>query len=213
MIAQVEEIGRKVAAVSTRPKIQWQFKVIETKEVNALSVPGFVYVNSGLIDFVNGDTDALAGVIAHEVGHTCGRHAAKSADKQLMAALAIQLFSKKGNARQLGNIAANLALLGYSRKDEFEADKFAVDFMTASHYDANGMVRFFEKLKKLEGKNSGSGVSKYFRTHPPTSDRINKVKEEMVRLGQHRQETPPAQSSSSGSKPHSMNFAAVRAAL
>ncbi len=184
LTAEIEQIGKKLAAKSSRPNLPWVFKVLETKDVNAISVPGYVYVFTGLIDFVKNDKDALAGVIGHEIGHTCGRHAAKTVEKQLTYALAIQLLMKKGDPQKLGNIAANLALLGYSRKDEYQADKYGVDYMYAAGYDPNGMVKFFEQLQAKEGKNPGTGLEKYFRTHPPTKDRIQRVKDEIVRLKQ-----------------------------
>jgi beta-barrel assembly-enhancing protease len=182
LTAQIQRIGRKIAAKSSRPNIQWQFKILESKDVNALSVPGYVYVYKGLIDFANGDEAELAGVIGHEIAHTAARHVVKAVEKQFTYGLAIQLLMRKGNARNLGNAAASLALLGYSRKDEFQADKLGVDFMNAAGYDSNGMLRFFRKLQQLEGNNAG-GLTVYFKTHPPTDQRIKRVGEEMVRLG------------------------------
>jgi beta-barrel assembly-enhancing protease len=198
LTAEIVEIGKKLAAKCSRPSLPWQFKVLETKDVNAVSVPGYVYVFSGLIDFVKNDKDALAGVIGHEIGHTCGRHAAKSVEKQLTYGLAIQLLLKKGNAQDLGSIAANLALLGYSRKDEYQADKFGVDYVYAAGYNPEGMIKFFEQLKQKEGKDSGTGLQKYFATHPPTADRIKRVKDEITALKQpmpvaQPQTTPPVQ--------------------
>lgn len=178
----VARIGKKIAAVSSRPKLPWQFKVLETKEVNAFSVPGYVYVNRGLLDFIGNDHNALAAVIGHEIGHTTARHAVRSAEKQLKFGIALQLLLRGNRAQKLGNIAANLALLGYGRKEEYQADKLGVDYMTSAGYDANGMLRFFYKLEKREGGDSG-GLSVYFQTHPTTADRIGKVKDEITRLG------------------------------
>lgn len=182
MNSLVTSIGRRVAAVSSRPNLQWQFKVLDVKDINAVSVPGYVYVNQGLIDFVGNDKDALAGVIAHEVGHTAGRHAVKSAEEQLKYSIVLGLVLKGDMAQQLGSIAANLALLGYSRKDEYEADRLGVDYMTSAGYNPNGMLRFFRALQAKEGKDS-KGLSVYFRTHPPTGDRITRVQQEMQKIG------------------------------
>ena len=180
-IALVQQMGRRIAAVSSRPKLPWQFKVLETKDVNAMSVPGYVYVNRGLIDFVAGDNHQLAAVVAHEIAHTTGKHAVRQYEKQLGLSLGIQILLRKSDARKLGGFAANLALLGYSRSDEFDADKNGVRFMTAAGYDPNGMVRFFQRLQQRQGKDSG-GLTVYFRTHPPTSDRILRVKKEIASL-------------------------------
>lgn len=178
LTAKVQSIGRKIAARSSRPNLPWQFKVLENKDVNACSVPAYVYVNSGLIDFIGGDANMLAAVIGHEVGHTAAHHAVHSAEKQLAYSLVIQFLSKKGDAQKLGNVAANLALLGYGRQDEFEADKLGVRYMRSAGYDPNGMLKFFQKLQQKEGKGS-SGLAVYFRSHPPTSERIERVKQEI----------------------------------
>lgn len=193
LTAEIAGIGKKLAAKCSRPGLPWQFKVLQTKDVNAVSVPGYVYVFTGLIDLVKKDKDALASVIGHEIGHTCGRHAAKTIEKQLTYSLAIQLLLKKGDPRKLGNIAANLALLGYSRKDEYQADMFGVDYMYAAGYNPEGMIKFFEQLKQKEGKNSGKGLEVYFRTHPPTADRISRVKDEITKLTTPQPTTPAAQ--------------------
>jgi len=170
----VQSMGVKLASVSSRPKVAWTFKVLDTKEVNALSVPGYVYVNSGLIDFVSGDKDQLASVVAHEIGHTTGRHAVKQAEKSMIGGTLISLLFRKGGGN-VANIFANLALLGYSRKDEYHADKLGADYSHKAGYDPNGMVRFFEHLQAKEGGGS-KGLGTYFKTHPPTSERIKRVK-------------------------------------
>jgi predicted Zn-dependent protease len=182
MNALVNNIGRRIAAVTPRANLPWQFKVLDTKDINAVSVPGYVYVYRGLIDFVGRDTDAMAGVIGHEIGHTVGRHAVKAAEEQLKYSLILGVLLRGASAEQLGNIAANLALLGYSRSEENQADLYGVDYMTKAGYDPNGMLRFFIKLQQKEGS-GGKGVSKYFENHPPTPDRINRVRQEITRLG------------------------------
>lgn len=176
----VKSIGTKLAAVSSRPKIDWTFKVLDTKEVNAVSVPGFVYVNSGLIDFVGGDKDQLASVIGHEVGHTCARHAVKQAEKSMVGGTVLAILFRNGGG-DAANIFANLALLGYSRKDEYQADKLGVIYSHDAGYDPNAMVRFFEHLQAKEG-DSSKGLGTYFKTHPPTSERIQRVKAQIAGL-------------------------------
>ncbi len=174
----VETIGQRIAAASSRPNLPWKFRVLDTSEVNAFSVPGYVYVNTGLMDFVGGDRDELAAVIAHEVAHTTRKHAVRQTEKSMIGSLAMQLLfkDKRSTASGLANVAANLALLGYSRKDEFEADRVGTEYLMQAGYDPNGMVRFFQKLRAREGKES-RGLTTYFRSHPPTSDRIRKVQE------------------------------------
>ncbi|MBI3948138.1 MAG: M48 family metalloprotease [Armatimonadetes bacterium] len=182
--ALVQRLGERLAAVSSRPGLSWHFRVIENDEVNALSVPGYVYVNTGLMDFVGGDRDQLAAVIAHEVAHTTRKHAARQTEKALIGSLALRFVFKDRNEipTQLAGAAANLAILGYGRRDEFEADRVGAEYLIQAGFDPRGMVRFFEKLRAKEGKES-KGLAVYFRTHPPTSERIRKLKEHLAKRG------------------------------
>ncbi len=171
----VKHLGARLAKVCERPKLGWTFRVLVSKEVNAFSVPGYVYVNTGLLNVVGDDQDALAGVIAHEIGHTTGRHAVKQMEKSLVGGLLGSVLAGRSRSRgQLVNLTENLVMLGYSRGDENDADRRAVRYTMAAGYDPEGIVRFFKKLKQKEG-GSGGGIATYFRTHPDTDDRIRRV--------------------------------------
>jgi predicted Zn-dependent protease len=169
--------------VSERSSIPWTFRVLESRELNAFSVPGYVYVNTALIDSTGGDRDMLAAVIAHEIGHTTGKHAVKQMEKSAIGGLLIGLLAGRNRTTStLASIAANLVMLGYSRGDENDADKRAVRYMLRAGYDPNGLVRFFEMLQRKGGR-EGGGLLTYFRTHPPTGDRIKRVTEEIAKQG------------------------------
>src|SRR5262249_20314038 len=148
---------------------------------NAFSVPGYVYVNTGLLETVKDDQDALAGVIAHEIGHTCGKHAVKQMEKGAIGDELIRIIGGRNSvSKGLAGVATNMVMLGYSRDDENDADKRAVRYLVRAGYDPNGLVRFFEVLNEKEGS-GGGGVSSYFRTHPPTADRIKRVKQNIAK--------------------------------
>jgi predicted Zn-dependent protease len=172
---RVEQIGRRMAAVSGRPNLPWKFRVIEEKSVNAFSVPGYVYLHTGLLNEVGDDTDALAGVIAHEVAHTDARHSKEQMEKGAVAGLIGALITR-GDNRKAGwfNLAGNVVLLKFSRDDEYEADRLAVRYMQQTGYDPNGMIRFFQKLQRQEGR--GNAVTNWFRTHPNSGDRIARLR-------------------------------------
>jgi predicted Zn-dependent protease len=169
----IEQIGRRMASVSGRPNLPWRFRLIEQRGVNAFSVPGYVYIQTGLLDAVGGDTDALAGVIAHEVAHTDARHSKKQMEKGAVAGLLGSLITGGGRRNAgLVNIVGNVVLLKFSRDDEFESDRLAVRYMKRTGYDPRGMVRFFQKLQRMEGRGGGPD---FFRTHPNSGDRIRRI--------------------------------------
>ena len=179
----VEDMGRRLAAVSGRPRLNWQFRVIDERSLNAFSVPGYVYIHTGLLNAIGDDTDALAGVIAHEVAHTDARHSKEQMEKTAVAGLLGALITK-GERKNSGwfNLAAGGVLLNFSRSDEYEADRLAVRYMQRTDYDPRGLIRFFEKLQRMEGNNGGR-VTEFFRTHPNSGNRIARIRQ-MINEGE-----------------------------
>jgi predicted Zn-dependent protease len=123
--------------------------------------------------------DELAGVIAHELGHTGGRHIAKQLAEQQQAQVGASLLSlfTKSRYDQVIGIGANLFLLGHSRSDEYDADRRGVNTLMRAGYDPNGMVSFFTKLESKY--KDGAKVQEYFQTHPMTKDRISRVQQQI----------------------------------
>ncbi len=183
----LNKIGSRVAQVSDRQDYEYQFFVIQDKELNAFTTPGGnIYFNSGLLDKLETE-DQIAGVLAHEIGHCAARHTAK----KFQAALGYNLvsnivFSVLGLEDTTSKIAsmgtgvmANMIFSAYSRKDEYEADKLSVKYMYLAGYNSEGMVEAFEILKK-ESKESKGFI--YFRTHPYIDDRIAALKIEIPKV-------------------------------
>jgi predicted Zn-dependent protease len=175
----VQHLGQRLARVSDRPNLNWTFRVLDSQELNAFSVPSYVYVTTATINACGRDQDELAGVLAHEIGHTCGKHAAKQMEKGAIGGLLVSILgSKNRSVASLASVAQNLIMLGYSRDDENDADRRAVKYTLNAGYDPEGLVRFFTYLQNHGDKSTG-GIAKYFQTHPPTPDRISRVEKEI----------------------------------
>ena len=187
----IARIGRQVAAQSNRPNVDFTFKVLHVREINAVSVPGYVYVNDGLINVINADPDELAAIVAHEVAHTTERHMAKQLERVYGAAFLLNMLSSgRASIDTLAQIALELALRGYSRGDERAADAQGLRFMSRAGYDPWAMVRFFEQLRKETGDTHG--LNRYFTTHPMTSERISRAREQIIKehLAPNRPQAP-----------------------
>jgi predicted Zn-dependent protease len=164
-------------AEKDRPGVKWQVKVIDDpKTVNAFATPGgFLYVYSGLL-LAADDAAEVAGVMAHEAGHVAGRHSARQmVDAFGLQALAgLALGQNPGLAGQLASgIGAKGFMLANSRGDETEADEYGARYASAAGFDPRGLVTFFAKLQKGEGK--GSQTLAFLSDHPATGDRIAHV--------------------------------------
>src|SRR5687767_3611579 len=58
-------VGMDMARYAGRPKLPWQFAVLNSKQVNAFAVPGgYVYITRGLLFRMENEA-MLAGVLGH----------------------------------------------------------------------------------------------------------------------------------------------------
>jgi len=171
----INRVGQNIVLHSDA-KIPFTIKVIDSDEVNAFALPGgFFFVNKGLILAADNEAE-IAGVMAHEIGHVCARHAMENQGKGTLinyAAMAGVIFGGPIVSQVLyngGGILAGLAQLKFSRGAEDEADKLGVQYMYAAGYDPTAMSTMFEKLASKSKKKPGV-VAKLFSTHPQSLDR------------------------------------------
>ena len=178
----VEEIGQRLVAVSERKNLQFQFKVLDRDEINAFALPGgFIYVHKGLLEAVDHDAE-LAGVLAHEIGHVTARHGIRKLQTHIGYNLLMDiLFKDNAKAQELMNVGFTLVVLGYGRENEFQADKLSVIYALRAGYNPHGIAQFLQKIKQMQ-KREPSIVETLLSTHPPTSERIKRVNEEIARL-------------------------------
>lgn len=178
----VNRIGQTLAARSDRTDITYTFKILDTKDINAVALPGgWVYIYRGLIDEVAGDEDELAGVIAHEIGHIAARHGAKQIGRSTLYGVGIQVLTK-GTVAQLASIWANLDLLRWSRTDEYEADHLGVKYTYGSPWKADGLIRFLKVLQAKSKEKDGGSFGAMLRTHPMTADRVKRAETYLAEL-------------------------------
>ncbi|MDE3195231.1 MAG: M48 family metalloprotease [Acidobacteriota bacterium] len=162
------------------------FTMIESDEINAFTLPGgFVFLHTGMFRLSDNEAE-LASVLAHELGHAAARHATRQAtQRELMAAATIPLVLFGGGvglfARPAAAVVGPLAFFHFSREFETEADLLGIQYLWKSGYDPNASVDMFERVESTERRQPGS-VSRLFRTHPLTADRIEKTQKNIDTL-------------------------------
>ena len=181
-------LGDSLARVTDTRDLEWQFFVVDSKEVNALAVPGgFVYVNRGLVERAQ-RMDQLAGVLGHEIGHVTRRHSIKQMQKAQGANVGLTLAcvltnvcnnQAAGAAIQIGGSAV---FASFSRQDEAESDAEAVKTSVRAGIDPRGIPEMFQILLD-ERKSSPSALDSWFRTHPLEEDRIQATQQMINALG------------------------------
>lgn len=175
----IKDIGYRIASVTPR-KVDYQFYVVNSSEVNAFALPGGpVFITRGLLLKIDKESE-LAGVLAHELGHINARHHAKFLEKNfgmsiLLSILGVALHDSKYASAVIGlaQVSAGLLQLKFSRDQENEADALGVDFSYKAGYDPRGLIGMFEKFKAMEKVSTVEWLS----THPLPDTRIKNVKD------------------------------------
>ena len=181
--AQLQEylnnIGQRMAKVSHRPNLPFQFKVVDSDVVNAFAVPGgYVYFTRGILAHFNNEAQ-LAGVLGHEIGHVTARHGAQQQSKQMMGqVLFIGAMIASPKLAQFGEQLSQgmqLLFLKFGRDDESQSDELGVEYSSKIGFDARHMADFFATLNRLSG-DAGDRLPTFMSTHPDPGDRNKKVK-------------------------------------
>ena len=165
----------------------WEVHIINNDSVlNAFCTPGgYIYFYTGLIKFL--DTEAeFAGVMGHEMTHAAKRHSTEQMTKAygLQFLLSVVLGENPALLAQIAaDLASGVAMLAFSRTDEYEADEYSVRYLDKTTYDARGVAGFFEKL-------TGSNPTpEFLSTHPNPENRVEKIMEVWTGLGSKEGET------------------------
>jgi predicted Zn-dependent protease len=182
MQQRLDAIGKRMAAVSEEPDFPWTFKILNSKEVNALALPGgFVYATKGMMDYVP-DDGQLAGVLAHEIVHADHHHAKAAIEKSMTQALLVDLVTQKSSQsiQQAAQIAVELEMREGYRDKEYEADQIGTEYAFQAGYRANGLRDLLKYLYEKEG--DPSRITWLLQSHPPLSKRIERLDEYLPRL-------------------------------
>jgi predicted Zn-dependent protease len=167
-----------VAYDSTFP---WTAYIIQDDSmVNAFATPGgHIYFYTGLIKTLDNEAQ-FAGVVAHEMAHCARRHTTDQMTKYygMSLLIAVALGKDPGMLAQIAaDIAGGLTSLAFSRKMEYEADEYAVKYMSSTDHHPLALGDFFVKLEGLPRPPT------FLSTHPSPEDRIEKINEAWVKYG------------------------------
>jgi len=189
----VDRVGQKIATVSDRPNLFFEFHVVDNATINAFALPGgHIYIHRGLLAHLNSEAE-LAAVLAHEVGHVTARHAVARYTQMKGYQLGMMITSIfvpiPQSLGQLSSVLAQSFIMGFGRKQELQSDELALKYSPLAGYDPQAVVKLLATLKRLEDINAlekkdvGDKVPEYhgaFATHPETKTRIEQATQQAI---------------------------------
>jgi Zn-dependent protease with chaperone function len=171
----IKEIGEKL---SKGAGVQVNFYILNTDQVNAYASFGHnVFLTKGLLKTVESE-DELAGVLAHEVAHIKLKHPQNQTNLILLSLALLSSLNLNGREKIFAKSVLALLNLGYSRKQEKEADIEGIWISLRSGFNPKGLLYF---LQKLEGGKEPRWAE-YMETHPFPSNRIRICEERIQEI-------------------------------
>ncbi|MBL1271632.1 MAG: M48 family metalloprotease [Oceanospirillales bacterium] len=186
----VREVGQKLAKVSDRPDLPYEFVVLNSSVPNAWALPGGkIAVNRGLLTKFD-DEAQLASVLGHEIVHAAARHSVQRMQQGMLisagvAGLGFALSDNEWAGLLMGGAAvgAQLALAQYGQGDELESDHYGIIYMKEAGYDPQAAVELQEIFLELSKGQQAGFVDGLFATHPPSAKRVRENSELVAEIG------------------------------
>lgn len=173
LAVKVRRIGAELAQFSSRKKIPYSYKVLNTTDIpNAFAAPGgHIYITKKLLQMARNDAE-IAYVLGHETGHVDHRHTALALERrrraQHFATTVGNSIMGKGSDHSGLQLATEIVMvfqsLSHSRQHELEADAQGVRWMSRLGYDPRASIKILDRMRAAYPK-SGR-LSRYFSTHP-----------------------------------------------
>jgi predicted Zn-dependent protease len=196
--AYINYLGQTMALFSDRPETfgGYHFLILDSDEINAFAAPGgLIFISRGLLRCATSE-DAVAAVLAHEIGHVQEKHGLKAIKKsRVTSALAGLAKTTAGTAMSdkqldelttifdntIGDITSTLIDSGYSQLQEREADLDAITTLQRAGYNPYALIdllREMDKKLKPDGKD-------FAKTHPDPDDRITYIERNIESSDKH----------------------------
>ncbi|MFZ2906503.1 MAG: M48 family metallopeptidase [Cyclobacteriaceae bacterium] len=159
---------------------RYEFTIIKNEQINAFTIPGGnIYVFSELMKAAE-TPEEVAAVLAHEIGHAEKRHVVTKLMQELSMTAIIGVLSG-GDPGVLTEVLKNIIGNSFSRSQEEEADKFALELLEKAGISPKNLARFFERLNEKDLDYDEN--LEILMTHPHNDKRIDQARRYKVKNG------------------------------
>src|SRR3989442_1797581 len=169
------QIRDRLLPFSGRPNIPYKLIILDTAVPNAISTPGYIFVTRGMLR-LGLDAEEWAFVVGSELPHTVKRHVApfiERANAGTLLSVIIAIVSGNRTTVDLVRLVVDLAMLGFSRDKETEADIGSLRMMMEAGFDPAKAAQTLAWLNNVTGRSQEQ--TNWAGTHPGFRDRIEAV--------------------------------------
>jgi len=182
----VAAVGGKLAAVSGRPGLKWQFTVLDSPRPDAFATRGgYVYITRGMLALLRSEND-LAAVLAHEIAHVSTRDALRAETHGNILGLgtlaaAVAYAPAALLVPQLALAPAGASMAAFSRRDELKADEHGAEYLRRAGYQPESMSAVMDIVASIEAydrehsRSPRNGWHRVFASHPSPDKRQAKL--------------------------------------
>ena len=163
----LDALVERVSPGATTGPDPLKIAALDVPMFNAAALPGgYIVVFKPAI--TETDSDALAGIVAHEVAHVRRRHVTEALIREFGIGALIRLFA--GN---LGANAEQIVSLSYTRANEAQADSDAIVMLKRAGISPRPTAALFRRLAK-EQQEGLSTSAEFLQSHPLSRGRAEK---------------------------------------
>ncbi|KAF9202692.1 hypothetical protein BGZ49_007165 [Haplosporangium sp. Z 27] len=197
-----EEVEDPELAAITFDDRPFQIFVADNPAINAFSLgpPRLIYINSGLMDWLDNDEDLVAAVVAHELAHVIQRHTMETHGRETVMLFiadvvrsALWTFSiplgpwfNSWVDSTMNNLLHFTASGPLHQRIEVEADTVSLTLMALAGYDPMHSVRLWELWADKDEREMDEDEKEIHKwtdwmyDHPPSAERAQYLKEAVM---------------------------------
>ncbi|MEH0831219.1 M48 family metalloprotease [Anaplasma bovis] len=186
---EIEEVIKKISAplfgAANVDVSAIKVFVVDDDSINAYVSYNHIFIHKGLLVFSK-DPGAVAGVIAHEIGHMFHNHIVKREGERMKGMVigglsyvlgmitSIIVDPRVGQAIVSGGSAVGYGnFMAYSRSQEEVADQCALEYLDMAGYSKDGLLDVLRHFNKNEIYNTDA--DKYMVSHPFSEQRLKRI--------------------------------------
>ncbi|MFC7334068.1 M48 family metallopeptidase [Rhodocista pekingensis] len=152
------------------PADGFSVRVVGSRMVNAFALPGGILVVPAAMITVADSPEALAGVLAHEMGHAVARDPMVRVIRVGLFGAVLSLVTGDFSGGVVAALLTQALESGYSQEREMAADAFAADRLEAAGLPVGPLARLFERMRDIHG--DPPVWLRWLSSHPDTAVRI-----------------------------------------